>query len=407
MHRLDIKHILSLAIRTEREFFPSHISKELRALYVSNGILSFAASAGIIFEPLYLYSLHYTIPQIMLFCAAIYFFSFLLLPLGGNIVRHKGFAHGMIYGSFFLVLYFIFLLSVPFNSGFLFLAIGAVAIQKALYWPGYHADFALFGQGQQRGRELSNCALIISMVAIAGPLIGGAVTYYFGFPALFILMSLTILISNIPLLLVKETFTPHPFEYTEAFSDLAAPKNRRFLLGYMGFGEELLVLTIWPLFMFTILKNTMTIGVAVALSTLVTALVIVYTGHSIDKKGRSHVMKTGTWMVVVAWFARLMTSGVSGVFFLDFFSRISKYIFVLPMLSGMYEHASHTSIMRTVVFCEMASALGKFVAALCIAFVFTVTPIDGWWATFVIAGCFTVLYLLLLTPAHPAVLKRA
>lgn len=394
MLHFDFKKILSTIIDREREFFPKDIPRPLKELYLTTAILNLAVSAGLIFEPIYLYSLGFSLSQIMLFYFGVYFLYFFLMPIGGKVVKHKGFEHGIMYGSVFLILYFIFLMSIPQHGGFFYLAIIALACQKALFWPGFHADFAYFSKTGQRGREISVIAILDSIAFIVGPLLGGLIIGLFGFQMLFISMCALIVLSNIPILTTREVFTPSDMSYWGSYKRLVAPENRRHFWGYFGFGEELIVLTVWPIFMYMTIQNFFGTGFAVTLSTLVTALAVLYVGKFSDIHDRKKVLKIGVIMTIIAWLIRLVIRGGIGVFFTDFLSRLSKHIFGVPLISGLYESATKHSIVRSVIFFEMSLTIGKLVASGLLAILFSFTS-DGWAIAFSIGALFSCFYFVL------------
>ncbi len=394
MMQIDFKKILSTVIDHEREFFPRDIPRPLKELYLTTTILNFAVSAGLIFEPIYLYTLGFSLAKIMVFYLLVYVFYFFLIPLGGKVVKHKGFEHGIMYGSVFLILYLIFLINIPYHPGFFYLATFSLALQKALFWPGYHADFAYFSKAGQRAREVSVVAILDSIAFILGPLIGGLIISFFGFTMLFLFMCATIIISNIPILTTRESFVPTDMSYLGAYKRLVAKENRRHFWGYFGFGEELIVLTVWPIFMFVAFKNFFEMGFIVTLSTFVTALAVLYIGKLSDTKDRKKVLRFGIVATLCSWLLRLVAQGTFGLFSTDFFSRVSKHIFGVPMVSGLYENAHTHSIVRTVIFFEMSLTVGKIVAAALLALMFTFVHSD-WNTAFILGALFSLFYFAL------------
>ena len=81
------------------------------------------------------------------------------------------------------------------------------------------------------------------------------------------------------------------------------------------------------------------------------------------------------------------------VFLADTLSRISKNVIVVPMMAMTYDHASDTSVMKTVVFFEMSLAIGKIIAMFLSLLVLRFLP-DSFAAMFIIAALMTLLYSL-------------
>lgn len=395
-----LKHFISTVISWEKTLFPSHLSKELKEFYLSNIILQFAQTALLLFEPIYLYTIGFPLYAIMGFYAAVYAVNFFLMPLGGLMAKRYGFEHTMLYSSFFQVLYYVFLLQIPNDPLFLVLCIGAYAIQKSLYWPSYHADFAFFGQSGQRGREISNLVLLASIATVAGPLIGGILVKFFGFIPFFSVMSFLVILSNLPMMLTREKFVPSAFSYTETYRKLFAKENRRYLWGYIGYGEELVALTLWPIFIFAVMKDYAQTGGMIAFSTLVTGIALLIAGRKTDLSQRLQILQAGAVFTSCSWLLRAAFPG-AGILFHDIFSRVSKGVLAIPMMSGLYEHATRTAVVKTVVFFEMALTIGKCSIALLLALFFYLTNGSAAWQTgFLLAGAYSFFYFALTARAR-------
>jgi MFS family permease len=394
MFHIELKRLVSTFLCFEKSFFPSRVPRKLKEFYCAMTILNFALSAIMLFEPVYLYAIGFPLWKIMFFYFCAYALYFFVLPLGGKMVKRYGFSHGIILGSLLWILYFILLIAIPTHGVFFYLAIIALVFQKTFFWPGYHADFAFFSQCGERGRDISALIIFDSVAFILGPLIGGIIVSFFGFPILFMFMCVVILLSIVPLLLSKEECISSPFEYGEVYQSLVAKENRKYVIGYLGFGEELIVLTIWPIFMYVAVENFAQTGAIVASSSFITALITLYAGRMADIKDRNGVLQTGVIVYALGWCMRFFARGGMGVFLVDFFSRTSKNILIIPIMSGLYDYATRHSIVRTVTFFEMSLTLGKLLAAGLCVIVFYFFP-ERWDFAFFLGGMFTAFYFVL------------
>ena len=393
MHQFfDLKKTI-FSVWKRNTYVPAQLSPHLKELYGVMGMLNFVFSALMLYEPIYLYTIGFALWQIMLFYAGVYGAYLALMPLGGMVAKQKGFEHSIMYSSAFLVLYLVFLLNIPLYPLFTILAIITLAIQKTLFWPGYHADFAFFSQSEERGRQISMNVLIESVMAVAAPLVGGLIAASFGFSTLFIVICIIILTSNIPFFLMKEQFTPTKMEYGDSYRYLLEKKNRPYFWGYVGFGEELIVVTIWPIFLYITFSTVLSTGLAVAFSTLVTIIVVLYIGRSTDYADRKQIVRIGALLITISWFLRLLARGAPSVMLLDFFSRVSKNVFMIPMVANLYEYAAHTAYIKNMIFFEMSLSVGKVCTALLLAAAFYVFgPV--WQVAFILGGLLSLLFFL-------------
>ncbi|MFH1713469.1 MAG: MFS transporter [Candidatus Jacksonbacteria bacterium] len=381
-------------------FLPGVLARQaksqIKELFVSSAILDLAVAMILFFEPIYLYNQGLSLRGIMLFYLGVYLVYFFIMPLGGKFIKRHGFEHSILLGSFLLILYYLNLALVAKSFYFLIPAAVFYALQKTFYWPGYHADFARYGQDGEQGREVSNITVIISLVFILGPLIGGAVMYFFGFTVLFIMVSLLIILSNIPLILTPERFEPSSFSYKGAYSRLFKSENRRRFFAYLGFGEELIALALWPIFMFAVLRNTLSTGAVIALATLITAIVVLYIGKLADQRNKRSLLRFTTIIYSIGWFIRILSRAPLGIFLLDTFSRIGKNSLSVPLTAITYNHARERGVVKNVVFFEMALVVGKVLSIIAVLLILTLVPLNLQWpAIFVLAGLFSLLYSLL------------
>lgn len=384
-------------------YFSKHPSRRLVELYWSVGIMDFALAAVTLFEPIFLYILGYKLYQIMLFYAAVYGLYIFILPIGGKIAGRFGYEHSIFYSQFFLIAYYISLFAISKYSFFIFIAPLFFAIQKCLYWPAYHADFAIFSQEKQRGREVSGVETLNMAMYIIGPLAGGIILERTGFGTLFLIVSLLFIISVIPLLKIREIRDKTSFEYGKVFERMIDKKYRRNFLAYLGFGEELIVLTIWPIFIYVAIKDYLEIGTLIAFATLVTSILVLYLGKISDKYKKHNILKTGSIIYAISWLIRGFMRNAWQIFSIDTLSRFSKEMVFVPVVCQTYENARKMEPLDYAVFFEQSLAIGKFLTALLLFFVFQFTT--SWIIIFIIAGALALLYNFL-RPVENRRLKR-
>ncbi len=372
-------------------YLAPHPNREVKEILQSTTILDFAVSLVMVFEPIYLYSQGFSIEQILLFYAGVYVLYFFLLPIGGRVCRSHGYEHTILLSSPFLILYYLSFFAIAYNHFFIVAAIVSLAIQKVLYWPSYHSNFATWSQQAESGREISNTWALASFASAAAPLLGGLIASAAGFKVIFVVAAVLILASNIPLLRTPEFFIPKPFSYGRAVGRLFQKKHRRKFWAFVGFGEEFVALVLWPIFISTVIPNMFSLGVVMSLAMIVNVAVTLYVGGLTDDGGRVPVLRSGAFFAAGSWLVRILVTGGLGVFLIDSFYRVAKNMIGVPLTSLIYDDARGEAATETVVFFEMALSIGKIAAALLAALLFRVFP-DGWAAVFVMAAVFTVLF---------------
>lgn len=379
-------------------YFSKHPSRGLVELYWSVGIMDFALAAVTLFEPIFLFVLGYNLSQIMLFYLAVYGLYTLLLPLAGKITGKIGYEHSIFYSQFFLIAFYLSLFAISHYSFLIFIAPIFFAIQKCLYWPAYHADFAVFCQKKQRGREVGGKEMITMIMYVIGPLAGGFILEQSNFGILFLIVSFLFILSVIPLFRIKEIHDTTDFRYQTVFRKIVDKEHRRNFFAYLGFGEELIVLTVWPIFIYTVIKDYLEIGFLVTLATLGTAILTLYLGKRSDSYKKEHVLSMGSILYSISWLIRGFARNAWQVFSMDTLSRSAKEMIFVPLISKAYDNAKKIEPLEYTVFFEQSLAIGKFLAALLVFFVLQFFP-NSWIIIFVIAGLFGLLYNLV-RPVH-------
>lgn len=386
-----------------KSFLPHNMRRQVKELFWFTTLINLALALVVLFEPIYLYSIGYGLQQIMLFYLIVYVLYFLIVPLGAKFARHFGYEQGMLIGSIFFIAFYVSLFLVKDFSWLFYITPIIFAVQKMFYWPAYHANFARFANQEEEGREISVVTVAASLVFIIGPVLAGFIILEWGYGALFIIASIIFLASNIPTLMTKEVFTPSNFSYKSAYYYLFNKKNRKSMLAYIGFGEELIVVIVWPVFISIVISNVFDLGLLVTGTTFLTTLAVFYIGKLTDSSNKRKVLALGAYIYALSWFFRIFILNTIGVFFVDALSRLGKNIISVPLIAITYEKAKdqeehhQQSVMNRVLFFEMALIVGKILAIVAV-YVLTLFIADESLAfkiTFILAGAMTVLYMLL------------
>lgn len=380
-------------IATLVSFVPRQMRPQIRELYVSTVIMNFGVLMVLIFEPIYLYTLGYGLGHIALFFSIVYVVYFFIMPFGAHIAKEFGYEHSIYLSTFAFIAYyavFYFIRDVPL---FFYLAALLYAIQKTLYWPAYHADFARFANRAEDAREVGGIDAVVLLVNIIAPFLGGVLLKFFGFSVLFTVISVIILLSNVPLLITREVFVPKPFPYLLAYQNLLKPENRKLVVSYLGYAEELIALVIWPIFMISLVKDFLGLGSIVAFAAFVTALFSLYVGRRSDFRSKRSMLITGTFVYSLLWFQRAFVTRPIGVLFSDTLGRIGKEMVSVPIVSLTYEDAQSHSVMQTVILFEMSLVVGKLLALGLVVFLLFALPEEYLYAAiFGLAGVMTLFY---------------
>src|SRR3989344_3638695 len=201
-----IKHYIA-------SYFPSHMKREIKELYISTFVLNFGIMMIQLLEPIYLHTLGYSLNQIVLYFLLVYAIYFFIMPLGAKFARTFGYEHAIVTSTFIFIAYYALFYSIANVPWLFFVAPVLYALQKTFYWPAFNADFARYVVDGEDGREIGGINSLVLLVSIVAPLVAGFILEFWGFAALFIFASILFIASNVPLLTTREIFVPKPFPY--------------------------------------------------------------------------------------------------------------------------------------------------------------------------------------------------
>ncbi|MFC1613510.1 MFS transporter [Patescibacteria group bacterium] len=380
----------------KNQFLPSKVKREVSELYISISIKAFAVSMIAVFEPIFLYSIFNSIQKVILFYILVYLINFFILPLGAKISCKYGFEHAILF-SVPAVIVYLFLLFQITNYHFLFyVAPIALAIYKSIYWTAHHADFAHYGKSSQRGSEVSVYYSLNALVKIVGPLIGGFIIAIFGFEVLFLLVSVIMFCSAIPLFTSKEIFQQSHLSYWKAIRRFFKPYanyTTRAKLAFMGYGADFVGMICWPIFIFMVVKDYKVMGILITLSLLVSCIISLIIGKAIDKKEGDKILKTSVILSFFTWIFRFFFPTIAGVFAIDFLDRNINHGLWMPVRTFVYREGQKRGFMKYIVFSEMGLSFAKVVMGLFLLILLLF--INSWFIIFFTAGFFTLFFLFL------------
>lgn len=374
-------------------YFQKHFSRQLEELYVSVAVLDFALAAVMLFEPVYLYQLGYSLTQIVLFYLLVYVPYFFLAPLGGKFVARYGPERSIAISTIMYVGYYGGLILLKANPWLFWIAPIFFSLQKMFYWPAYHTDFILTSDQGERGKEFSGLWSLSTLMNILGPVAGGVVIATFGFPALFQAVILLIILSNVPLFVQPIKHVATSFSYWPSLKLPFTKQHIKTTIAYIGLGEEFVMQFIWPVFIILVVKNYVSLGGLIALATLLTAVATLSIGKMIDKNQPRRALAWGTAVTAVVWLFRPWLRLASSVFLSDTAGRIARNTTFVTMTSIGYERSlQQKKVIERSVFYEQGFAIGKSLMAALIIILSASFPTLT--VSFLLASALSLLYLL-------------
>jgi MFS family permease len=371
-------------------YFTKQVREEIGELYAHSAIANLAGSMMLLFEPIFLYSvLDFSVEEVLLFTAIVYAVYILCIPFGGKSASLYGYKHTIAFSVPFQIIYWMLLIVSQQEVGFAYLAAVFYGLSKTFYWPGFHSLMARYSDKGQVGREFGAVYSLISLTFIAGPFLAGFLSKHFGFTITFITTAIIYAFSLVPLFRVKENFTPKEYFYKDTWALFRSyPKK---FLGYLGFGEELLVLNIWPVFIYLIVKDFQTAGGLATIASLIAAILALIIGKVTDQYSKRVLIRLGAFFTALVWLMRTIATNFWNTFFVDALSRTSKEMAFIPISTVTYIRAQNIHVVPYVVFFEQSLAIGKLIACILGIILFSLT--GSFMVLFVLGAVFSLLYM--------------
>jgi MFS family permease len=375
-------------------YFSHKVDREVKEVYWQTLIANLAISLVFIFEPIYLYTLGYSLVSILWFYVLVYVAYTLFISLGAKISGKIGYKHSIFISNLIYVVYWILLYCVRFNTNFLIAAAIFFALQKSFFWPAFDADVASGSKKDQRGREIGLLFSIIQITLIISPLIGGLISYFFGFFFLFAAAAILMAGSAWPLFQTPDIYTRHNFRFSDLWKIFRKyPLN---LFGYWGYAEDLMIMSLWPIYIFIVLPQIASVGLISTMGMLVATILMLYIGRRSDKTKKAQLIQDTSLLYSLTWFGRFLAVTPPGVLFFDILTKAGKGLVNIPMVALTFEIAGSKDADYAIaysVFYELSLSIGKIITALgAIAILYYTNSI---FMVFAFTGILTLFYGLL------------
>ena len=375
-------------------YFSYHINKEVKEVFWYALIFGLALNLTFLFEPIYLFKLGYSIPKILFFYVQVYAWYALIVTFVAKIISRIGYKHSILTSSIFYILFWLSLYNVGNYQVLFYITPLVLALQKSFFWPAYNADIALNSDKTQRGREVGALFSLMEIVAIFAPFIGGFISTVYDFKVLFIVSSTLILVAAYPLFKSPEIYTKHHFHFRN-FSNLFKKYKNNFF-AYWGYAEDLMLQSLWPIFIFITVPSVLGVGVVATIGSLMSMMLMLYVGHLADHENKKRMIKLSSVFYSLTWIFRFLAKNITGVLAFDVLTKTGKASLNVPMVSYTYEIAGDDGPDHAIaysVFFEFSLAIGKIIMGLLGILVLTFS--SNIFIVFAIAGLMTLLYGLL------------
>ncbi|KKQ42922.1 MAG: MFS family major facilitator transporter [Microgenomates group bacterium GW2011_GWC1_37_8] len=371
-------------------------SSDLTRLLFSGVIRKTSVTLLQIFSPVYIYSVLinvYSRQNITIFYVLLYYaLSFLIknitqIVIAENISRFIGFKNTIRLSLIPYLLFLPFILSAR-NNPFLFIFSAIFyGISAGLYWWGYHGYFVKKGEFKHYGETVGEANFLESLVMIVTPLIGAYVTILFGFPALFLLAALLIVISIIVLGHGSKTRQKQDVKFIEVLKLVVRLKSTS--VAYVGAGgEAVIAAVVWPLFLYLFFGKVISLGLIVSGAALISAVIAIFVGRISDIKGEGTIIRIGAPILAFSWLVRIFNLSIAGFVIGDALRNFGQRMIVTPLNALSYRKAFEAETAKAILFLEINENFGIILMLLLLSFV--ILAGGSLWLAFLLASLFAI-----------------
>jgi len=346
-----------------------HLKDKLSFIYTHLILQSFALSLIGVFIPIFLYTIGFDLRKIILFILVQWIFFGGFSPVYARIVSKIGLKEVIIIRTPLLILNLFLLYILPgshFLQSYVYVLAALEGISGALYTMSITSLFAKHIGIKQQGKRTAKFMAFPRMASVIAPAIGGFIALEFGFPLLFLLVLLILTISLIPIFFLKENID-HPGYKSLLFKDFKKHfKEFITLNGYAMRGVALGILL--PIAIYLYKQNTFSLGVVTSLSALASAMLYIYLGSVVDKKGINNFIRFGgvyTGVLMV-----LMGIYIESYFLVVLAVLIGFNTVPIAYETHLYREAKkHRSPLEFISFKEFSLFIGRSIFLLFLLFI--------------------------------------
>lgn len=336
---------------------------QLTELYSFSLLFTLAQSFMLIFEPIFFYQQGISLAWIALYYAVHYSLYTAVLPLGGKFAARFGLERSLVLSTPLFILYALALAGMAWQPQLFWAALLLLTIHKIFYWPAYHADFAAFGSQEKFGKQLSWMTLVVYGVGVVGPLTGGLVATFWGFPVLFLIAAATVLMASWQLLGTSDEYHGTHLGYQEVWEAVISQRYRGMVVAILGMGEDLVNLQFWPILMFIVLGSAAAVGVVNSFTTLVMIMAGFLIGALIDRYSRQKILRLFLPLLSVTHVLRGLTAAPWQAVTYDLAAKLAFIGARTPFLARLYSQGRSGDVLTYMVAFEAVLAFAKALTA--------------------------------------------
>ncbi len=338
-----------------------------------------------LFIPVVIYEAGFSLNDIFLY-HLVFFLVFSISAMLSFLFLKIGFKKVLILRPFSLIIFYSLLYSLSQGSSLLKLLLIAIyyGIISGPFWVVFHCFFLSKNRSINNYDHIATLFSLPNLITMIFPFLGAVIISNFGFPLLFALVILFLLISLIPLLKLKEFDIDLDFNLKNLFD----PSFKRYFFGFVVEGIKTVVYSpIIPIYIyFVISKSTYNLGFFSIIfgigGTIAPFIVKFFTKDKEERYIRLFSLIDGIFFLPI-----FFIDNIYQLFFLLFILNILTNFWTIPFYSKVYRHPFKENVVEFMVLRETVLDLSRTL----IFFILYVS--NNFYLTFAIFSLSSLLFL--------------
>ena len=322
-------------------------SKNLKYIYAIRVLRELVNKLVIFFLPLYFFNLHLPIwdqVNLSLISNGLPAFSTLQIGIFNIALSHVlsrlicflsaipiakiqtkfGIQHGFVLGHLLYAVFVLLLFMSKANPYFAILAMAVDGFQMNFFWNSYYYSLSRNSNENKMGSNLGVIKLILNLLAMVSPALGGLIITSLGYSTLFLLGLVVILVGVIFSLLLDNVKVHDKISWKEFKDWMQEPGFRRLALTFSGryFNDAMVIL--WPLYMFILLGSTEGVGTLYSLSLFLAFLLTYLIGGAIDKNTNRKPYLFSGGLLSILWMLRSFFVGIWSIAVINTIDKLTS-----------------------------------------------------------------------------------
>lgn len=276
---------------------------DLGFLYLHMLFQSFAVSLLQIFVPVYLLAVGFALPKVLFYLLVEWTVFGLFSPLYAKLIQKLSMRNVIILRIpvFFAVLMLLtFFESSLVIQEFYYLIAVLNGFSGSLYTLATTSLFAESMGERNHGEKTGKFIAIPRLTAVAGPAVGGILSTFAGFPALFIFTTLLLLVSIIPISFIKKP-VKRSIVKLNVFKTIFSRKREFAFLMFYGI-KAVAVFIVLPMAIYLSFQSTLSMGFLVSIISFLSAIFMIYIGKISDRHTHWKILRSGAFLSSIVLF---------------------------------------------------------------------------------------------------------